>query len=214
MRNSIIVLFLILGVRTFSQESFQSDNRNSAKFSYGLFYPLKSQFRNPLADLRSSLPEPVPSLGIGLEHPRGYGRRNVCFEYGITYFMNQRTVSPDSVKTNWFAFNVYYLYKYDVFPRNKYIDLFVGLGPQVGGQFLTLRKSGAEIYRNFNLSLIPHLELRLQPLKRISLGASADFLFDLTGSKWKTFDARTYPVNYTKFTGMSLKFFAGWCWGK
>lgn len=214
MRIKIIVFFLMPGVWAFAQESFQSDNRNSVKFSYGLFYPLKNQFRNPLADTKASLTEPMPSMGIGLEHPRGYGRRNVCFEYGINYFMNQHKTSPDSVKANWFAFNLYYLYKYDIFPRNKYIDLFACIGPQFGGQFLSLRKNGRDIYRNFNLSLVPYLELRIQPLKRISVGAAAGFLFDITGSKWKTFDAGTYPVNYTKFTGLSAKFFAGWCWGK
>lgn len=211
----IITLWLIAsGVSTLSQTSFQSDNRNSVKLNYGLFYPLKSQFRNPIADLNSSLNEPLSFLSLGLEHPRGYGKKNICGEYGINYFMNQSKTSPDTVKTHWFAISVYFIYKYDVFPQNKYIDVFVGVGPQIGEQFLSHRKKGLEIYRNFNASLIPHLELRLQPVKRLSVGASVNFLFDFTQSKWKTFDSKTYPVNYTKFTGTTAKFFLGWCWGK
>lgn len=195
------------------QTTFASDNRNSVKLNYGLFYPIKSQFRNPIQNSNNTLDNPMAFISVGVEHPRGYGRRNNFFELGVNFFLNEERTNPDLTKTNWFAGSLFMVYKYDIFPKNKYLDFYFGIGGLLGTQLLTVKQTNTETYFNFNASIMPHAELRIQPLKRISIGASADFLYDGTKTKWYTFDARTYPIGYTRFTGTILKFFIGWCWG-
>lgn len=214
MRKTFIICILVLTTQCFSQKSFVSDNRNSLKLTYGLFYPIKNQFRNPIENSNNTLDNPMPFISLGHEHPRGYGKRNDFPELGVNYFLNQIRINPDGTKTNWFAGSLYFIYKYDLFPKNKYFDLYVGGGGLIGTQALTVKKNTTVTYLNFNASILPHLEFRAQPIKRISVGVSANFLYDGTLSKWFAFGNRTYPISYTKFTGTMVKFFIGWCYGK
>ncbi|MBS1635176.1 MAG: hypothetical protein JST26_04580 [Bacteroidetes bacterium] len=213
LKIACISVFMILAMPGLCQKVFMSDNRNSDKFTYGLFYPVAGQFRNPIASTNNSLSYPLPFISLGSEHPRGYGKRNDFPEWGLNYFLNQIRHNPDGTKTNWCAGSIYLLYKYDVFPQNKYIDLYFGGGGLAGTQVLTARKTRTETYFNFNASLIPHIEFRAQPLKRISVGASANFLYDGTKTKWYGFGEKTYPVGYSRLTGTMVKFFIGWCYG-
>lgn len=214
MRSIVIIVLLNVAINCISQTTFVSDNRNSLKLTYGLFYPMKNEFRNPIENSGGNLNNPIPFLSFGIEHPRSYGKQNKCHEFGFNYFLNQIKINPDNSKTNWCAGSLYFVLKFDLFPQNKYLDLFVGGGGLVGSQFLSAKSSSRETYFNFNAAIIPHLELRIQTIKRISIGACANFLYDGTLSKWYTFDSKTYPINYTKFSGTMVKFFIGWCWGK
>ncbi|MBK8369429.1 MAG: hypothetical protein IPL10_19165 [Bacteroidetes bacterium] len=214
MRTTYIIFIFALVAQCFSQTTFVSDNRNSLKLTYGLFYPIRKQFRNPIENSNNTLDNPMPYISFGIEHPRGYGRKNNFPEFGANYFLNQIRINPDGTKTNWFAGSLYGVFKFDLFPKNKYFDLYVGYGGLIGAQMLTAKKTSTETFFNFNASIIPHLEFRAQPIKRISIGVSANFLYDGTLSKWLTFDSKTYPINYTKFTGTMVKFFVGWCYGK
>ena len=73
---------------------------------------------------------PKQYVGISLEHPRGYGKRNLCGEYGINYFINQTKNLGDTLKLNWFANNFYLIFKYDLFyypPRFTLCYIFINV---------------------------------------------------------------------------------------
>lgn len=135
--NTICVLIILMTHNLVSQNTFTSDNRNSIKLSYGVFYPFNNQFRNSTEKIK----QPLPFISLLLEHPRGYGERNRCGEMGTSYFLNQIKTNSDSTKTSWSAFNVYGVLKFDLFPKNKYIDLFLGGGVLVGSQIFITKKN-------------------------------------------------------------------------
>ena len=197
-----------------SGQTFTSDNRNSLKATYGYFIPLTSNYKNPLeTTFKNEFNSSKQYVGISLEHPRGYGKRNLCGEYGINYFINQTKNLGDTLKLNWFANNFYLIFKYDLFPKNKYVDLFACVGGLVGSQRIIVDNKSTQVYRNFNACVVPQLELRIQTIKRISFGFEASFLYDLTSPKWKN-RSNTYLLDNSKFTGTTANFFVGWCWGK
>jgi hypothetical protein len=213
--SSFFIILFLLKIMSVSGQTFSSDNRNSWKASYGLFYPLTSKYKNPIStSFQNAFNTPKQSVGIALEHARGYGKVNVCGELGINYFYNQIIHIGDSIKLNWFGNNMYFILKYDLFPKNKYIDLFICGGALIGSQRIIITDKSSEVYRNFNAALIPQLELRIQTIKRISLGVEANFIYDLTDPKWKRNGTENYLLDKSSFSGTQMKFFIGWCWGK
>ena len=210
----LLIIIFILKTTFISGQAFTSDNRNSLKATYGYFTPLTNKYKNPIeTTFKNEFNSPKQFVGLRLEHPRGYGKRNICGEYGLSYFINQTKNIGDTLKLNWFANNFYLIVKYDLFPKNKYVDLFVCGGGLIGSQRIIVDNKSTQVYRNLNASIVPQLELRIQPIKRISLGIEGSFLYDITNPKWKN-RSKTYSLDNSKFTGTTVNFFVGWCWGK
>lgn len=215
---SIIFVFACLSFNGTSQTVSRDGkttfyNRNSLKLQYGLFYPMKSQYRNPIgATFNTSFTNPRQVISIGREHPRGYGIRNNCFESGISYFINQIVQTQDSTKLKISAFNVYLNYKFDLFPKSKILDLYVGFAGILGSQILIVDKGKREMYRNFYSTIAPKTELRIQLVDRVSIGSEFSFYYDLTNTNWKTFGSGKRFIDYSKFTGSLINIFVGWCW--
>lgn len=174
--------------------------------------PSAGNYKNPIETaFKSAFNSPKQFVGLRLEHPRGYGKRNICGEYGITYFINQRKNIGDTLKLNWFANNFYLILKYDLLPQNKYIDLFMCGGALVGSQRIIVNGRSTQVYRNFYACALPQIELRIQAIKQISLGFEASYLYDLTNPRWKS-RSGGYLLNHSKFSGATANVFIGWCW--
>jgi hypothetical protein len=207
----ICILTLLCSTSGFCQTLPIPDYKRAYRISFGLVYPLKDHFRNPIENFHNNLKEPFSYVSLGYEHPRESGKKkNIYTEGGFNYFLNQIRLNPDSTKTNWCAMSLYMNKKYDLFPKNRYVDLLIGYGGLFGWQIMTVKKQQRETFRNFNASIYPHLELRIQPSMNISFGLSANFLYDGTQSKWKTFGKKEYSVDYTKFSGSLVNFSILW----
>ncbi|MBS1636909.1 MAG: hypothetical protein JST26_13410 [Bacteroidetes bacterium] len=212
--HRILIITLMLKTLLITGQSFTSDNRNSLKASYGYFVPWARYYKNPIETrFGTTFSSPRPFVALSLEHPRGYGSRNICGEYGVSYFLNQTKNPGDTLTLHWFANNFFLVLKYDMFPQNKYIDLFICGGGLVGSQRIIVDDKERRVYRNFNAALIPRVELRVQTVKRISLGLEAAFLYDLSNTRWKS-RPDTWSPDHSAFTGTTLNAFVGWCWGK
>ena len=190
-----------------------SDNRSFAfKATYGYFIPLTSSYNNPIeTTFKNNFNSPKQFVGIRLEYPRNVGKSRRYGELGANYFINQTKNIGDTLKLNWFAYNFYFSLKYDLFKKNKYVSLLLCAGGLVGSQRIVVDNKSSQAYNNFNASLVPQIQLRVQPIKRISLGIEASFLYDLTNPKWKN-HSNTYLLDNSKFTGTTVNFFIGWCW--
>lgn len=212
--SRFLTIIFIFKTLPFVGQTFTSDNRNSWKGKFGNFIPLTSDYKNPIeTTFQSQFNSPKQFVGLSLEHPRGYGKRNICAEVGINYFINQTKNIGDTLKLNWFANNFYWLFKYDLFPQNKYVDLFICAGGLVGSQRIIVDNKSSQVYKNFNACVVPQIELRIQTIKRISVGIETNFLYDLTSKKWKN-HPNSYYLDNSKFTGTTINIFVGWCWGK
>lgn len=212
--SRLLTIAFILTTMFVVGQTFTSDNRNSWKGKFGYFIPLASNYKNPIeSKFKDEFNSPKQYVGLSLEHPRGYGKRNEAGEVGFNYYINQTKNIGDTIKLNWFANNFYVIIKYDLFPKNKYIDLFFCGGGLIGSQRLIVDKKSSQVYRNFNACIVPQIELRIQTIKRISFGFEANFLYDLTNPKWKN-RSNNYLFDNSKFTGTTVNFFVGWCWGK
>lgn len=212
--NRLLTITFILTAMFVSGQTVTYDNRNSWKGKFGYFTPLTSNYKNPIeTTFKNEFDSPKQFIGLSLEHPRGYGKRNKAGEVGLNYFLIQTKNIGDTVKLNWFAYNFYVVLKYDVFPKNKYIDLFFCGGGLVGSQRIIVDDKTTQVYRNYTACIIPQIELRIQTIKRISFGFEASFLYDLTNPKWKN-RSNTYLIDNSKFTGTTANVFIGWCWGK
>ncbi len=213
MSRLLLLIFITLTTLGYSQTV--DYYRNTVKASYGLFSPLSKQYHNPIGRAFNEVFEnPKAFIGLQMDHPRAIGTKNISGEYGINYFLNQTKTIGDSVKLNWFANNFSLIIKADLLPRNRYIDFYLGIGPLIGSQRLIVKERTTEVYRNFNAALVPVVELRLQFMKRICIGAEGRFLYDLSNPSWKRHGSIHYDLDHSNFSGTTLRFFIGWCFDK
>jgi hypothetical protein len=202
MRFLTVLIALVCFRDCFSQKS-KNDPINEVKIGFGNFYPLKNQFRNPLENLNSTLNKPIHFVSLSAGHLNRA-------EGGFTYFLNQVKYTPDKTKTNWSAINFHVIYKKDLTPSSKYFKIFVGLGGIIGEQFVIVKTDKTKVFRNFNATLIPQLEVRINPTQRVAIGFTSNFLYDITKSKWRSFDSKQYVINYTKFSGTTASINVIW----
>ena len=206
MKPCLFIFALTCTINCFSQ-SDSTKYLNRLKVGYGNFYPLKSNFGSSLKHLNNQYDYPLHCIYITVEHQK-------FSDLGFTYFINQIKYNPDHAKTNWFATNFHHILKYNLTSKNKYMSLFVGGGALFGAQFITVRKDETETFRNFNASLVPHLELRIRATKRLGVGLVSNFLFDLTKPTWKSFEKTRYSVSDNKFSGTMVNLYIGWSYMK
>lgn len=202
MRFLMVLIALLCFRDCFSQKS-KNVFTNEVKFGFGNFYPLKNQFRNPLENLNSTLNKPIHFVSFS----RGHCNRA---EIGVTYFLNQISYTQDKTKTNWSAINFHYIYKKNLTSSSKYFKILVGLGGIIGEQFVIVKTDETKVFRNFNATLIPQLEVRINPAKRVAIGFTTNFLYDITKSKWRSFASKQYIINYTKFSGTTASINVIW----
>ena len=210
MRILLFIILLIESTFTFSQnEGYVS----SVEISAGLLYPNKSKFGNPI---QSSFNEAFESqkqfVALKIEHPRNYSKQNLGAEIGINYYLNQTKSIGDTVKLNWFANTVYAVYKYDLIPKNTYIDVLLCGGGQLGAQRLIINDGTNTVYKNFNAAIIPQVEIKIQPIKRFCFGVQANYIYDLTKGAWKKKTGNDFVIDDSKFSGFSVNAYLAWCW--
>lgn len=204
-------LCLVLKLFTISGQSKFVDHGNGVKLYYGQFYPTSYKYKSPVNDLfQPVFKAPLPLISIGIEHPRGRNQK-LTAEWGINYYLNQTKNIGDTLRLNWFANNMYWMFKYDLLKKSRYIHFFVCGGAFIGSQRIIIKDKSTHVYRNFNAALVPQLELRIQPVSRISFGADINFMYDFTSPRWKHRGASDYNLGHSGFSGTQIKFFLGWC---
>ncbi|MBC7864212.1 MAG: hypothetical protein IAF38_14640 [Bacteroidia bacterium] len=207
MRIKIFIIFFLSLSGYFSQTAILN---NTLKGSYGIFFPLENKFGNSFAPLfDAKLKEPIQVISIAIEHGRNNSLRNMSGDIGFLYFMKQ-TVKNDSVKLSWLANNFYIIWKFDLFKKSALIDVCFGAGPMVGSQRIIVTKSSnTEVYKNFNCSIVPHAEIKIQAISQLAIGAEVNYLYDFSDNKWKN-RINTFSFSKSNFSGLLVKFYLGY----
>lgn len=212
MRGLLYILLLIQSLFVSAQKI--NTHHSAIIGSYGVFFPDKSKLGTIYPEgMNSNLKAPLPFVSLSLEHPRDYyNRKSFGAEMGLTYYFYQTQNNGDSLQYNWFANSWFWNIKYDILPKTDLINVLPYIGLQVGAQRVLINKQTA--YKNTNVVVTPGLELQVQPLTRLVIGAKAAYLYDFTRPVWKrrqgTHEAAFESSRFTGFILSAHLFFCIW----
>jgi hypothetical protein len=206
MKNILISSFIfIISFSAFSQTSDYWPNWHQVKIGYGVLNLNREFYKNPLeiiSDSKFKKSMEVITLEGSVKHNIEVNR---TMEFGFLYYLPQTMELSDSLSAKRTGYNTYVIFKYDLLPKTKIIDLFVGGGVSLGRHYLYINDGNSSSYRNYNASVLPQIDLEIRPLKRLAFSAEANFLSDLTFQKWKSKNP-AYLIAPTRFGGTLLRF--------
>lgn len=210
MRTILLILLILCAEFFFAQND---THVSSTEISAGLFYPNKSQFKNSIESMfNETFESPKQFFSLKIEHPRNYSKHNQGGEVGINYYLNQTRNFGDTMKLNWFANSMYAILKFDLLRNNKYVDVLLCGGGQIGAQRIIVEHGSQSVYKNLNVAIMPQVEIKVQPIKRFCFGIQSFYLYDISKGNWKKKQGEDFIFDYSKFTGLAVNAYLAWCW--